>query len=109
LNAIVLQSLAGVAFAPGDTLTFELLVRVAASSSHPSGTARLWYNDAQANSQIAAPPCDPPIPSGYLRAGPGLTIGSSPGVGPRQSIDVTVNRANGNPWKRFGIWTAAQP
>jgi hypothetical protein len=31
---------------PGDTLSLRLSVRIAASSGHVSGTARLWFNDS---------------------------------------------------------------
>ena len=42
-----------VAFNPGDTLSFRLSVRVAATG-HRSGTARLWFNDGAANSRFNA-------------------------------------------------------
>jgi hypothetical protein len=39
------------AICTGDTLSFRLSVRIGASG-HRSGTARLWYNDSQANSRF---------------------------------------------------------
>src|SRR6185295_5891041 len=37
-------------FRTGDTLSIRLSVRIAASSGHVSGTARLWYDDSVADS-----------------------------------------------------------
>src|SRR5262249_48688176 len=37
---------------PGTTLRIRLSVRIAADSRHRSGTARLWLNDANANSRL---------------------------------------------------------
>jgi len=88
---------------PGDSLSVRLSVRVAASSGHVSGTARLWFNDSAANSRFTA------TVSGvtsdyYLRSG--FMLATTAGPGPKSTIDVTVNRnQNGNPWKPFGTWT----
>src|SRR5262249_19019836 len=41
-------------FGAGDQLGVQLLVRIAQGvSGHRAGTARLWYNDASANSSVA--------------------------------------------------------
>ena len=85
------------------TLSFRLSVRIAASSGHVGGTARLWYNDAAANSRFN-------ITTGsgtrtyYLRAG--FVLATTPGPGPKSTSDVTVNRnQGGNPFKPFGTWS----
>ena len=93
----------GVSILAGDTLAIKLLVRIAATSGHRSGTARLWFNDGAADSEFDA------TISGvdddwYLRAGGGLE--TTPGPGPKVTKDVFVDRAvGGNPFKEFGTWT----
>jgi len=88
---------------PGDTLSIRLSVRVAASSGHVSGTARLWFNDSAANSRFTAT-IGGVTSDYYLRSG--FTLVTTAGPGPKSTIDVTVNRnQNGNPWKPFGTWT----
>jgi hypothetical protein len=90
-----------VAFNPGETLSFRLSVRVAATG-HRSGTARLWFNDAAANSRFNAV-IDGSTNSYFLRNG--FTLESIAGPGPRNTIDVFVDRAvGGNPFKPFGTW-----
>jgi hypothetical protein len=55
LDAIPLTSSASVTVAPGDTLSLRLSVRNTCSGkTHNSGTARLWFNDSQANSHFDA-------------------------------------------------------
>jgi len=87
---------------PGDTLGVRLSVRVAATG-HRSGTARLWYNDAVANSRFGV------VVNGitrtfYLTSGFGLSL--TAGSGPKANIDVVVDRAvDGNPFKPFGTWS----
>ena len=92
-----------VRIATGDTLTIRLSVRVAATSGHRSGTARLWFNDAAANSGFGAV-----IAGGantfFLRSG--SAMGTSAGPGPKETVDVLVDRAvGGNPFKTFGAWS----
>ena len=90
-----------VAFNQGDTLSFRLSVRVAATG-HRSGTARLWLNDAAANSRFSAT-IDGVTSNYFLRNG--FTLESAAGPGPRSTIDVFVDRAvGGNPFKPFGTW-----
>ncbi len=89
-------------FAGGDNLAFRLSVRVAANSNHVSGTARLWFNDAAANSSFGAT-VNEVINAYYLRSGSALAV--TTGTGPKNTIDVTVNRnQNGNPFKPFATW-----
>ena len=84
----------------GDTLSIKLSVR-AGATGHVSGTARLWYNDNQADSRF-----DVTIGSTttnlYLLDG--FLLGTAPGLG-KKTIDVTVSRNGGNPFKPFGTWT----
>jgi hypothetical protein len=89
-------------FCTGDTLSFRLSVRVAASSTHVSGTARLWYNDAAANSRFNATVNG--VPTDYfLRDLFLLDTTTGPG---KKTSDVVVNRnVGGNPFKPFGTWT----
>lgn len=90
-----------VAFNHNDTLSFRLSVRVAATG-HRSGTARLWFNDAAANSRFDAI-IDDSTNSYFLRNG--FTLESTTGPGPKNTIDVLVDRAvGGNPFKPFGTW-----
>jgi hypothetical protein len=87
----------------GGTLSFRLSVRIAASSGHVSGTARLWFNDSAANSRFDAT-IGSTAHTYYLLDG--FVLGSAAGPGPRKSIDVTVSRnVGGNPFKPFGTWS----
>jgi hypothetical protein len=86
---------------PGDLLSIRLSARIAASSGHNSGTARLWYNDGAANSRFTVTISG--ITSDYyLRSGSALN--TSAGAGPKNTADVTVTRSGGNPFKPFGTW-----
>lgn len=87
----------------GDSLSVTFSVRVSAGSRHRSGTARLWFNDSAANSSFEATIDGNPI-ANYLLAG--YLLGTSPGVGPKKTVDVTVDRAvGGNPFRPFGTWS----
>jgi hypothetical protein len=87
----------------GDTLSFRLSVRIAASSGHRSGTARLWFNDATANSRFGAT-TGSATKSYYLCTASLLVV--APGPGPKITSDVIVDRAvGGNAFKPFGTWS----
>lgn len=87
----------------GDTLSFKLSVRIAEGvAGHRSGTARLWFNDAEADSRLTAT-IDGTTGGFFLLDG--FTLGTAPGPGPKQTIDVRVSRAGGNPFVPFGTWT----
>ena len=89
-------------FCAGDVLSIRLSVRIASSSGHRSGTARLWFNDAAANSNFDAT-VDSSTAIYYLLDG--SLLGTSPGLGPKKTIDVPVDRlVNGNAFKPFGTW-----
>lgn len=103
LQAVNLARVGASTFAPGVTLSIRLSVRVAASSGHRSGTARLWFNDGVANSRFSAT-----IGGGtntyFLRSG--SVLGTTAGTGPKSTVDVFVDRAvSGNPFKLFGTWS----
>jgi probable HAF family extracellular repeat protein len=90
-------------FGTGDQLGIRLLVRIAEGvPGHRSGTARLWFNDASANSQVAIT-LNNALQTYFLRSG--FTLSTSPGSGPRTTADVTVDRLkNGNAFTPFGTW-----
>jgi CSLREA domain-containing protein len=91
-----------VSFQSGDTLGFRLSVRIAASSGHVSGTARLWYNDSAANSRFAAT-IGGSANTYYLRDL--FVLSTTVGPGPKKTQDVLVSRnVGGNPFKPFGTW-----
>jgi hypothetical protein len=93
-------SLTGTTVLPG-TLSIKLSVRVAATSGHSSGTARLWFNDSQADSRFDVSFCEVTT---NLHLLDGFVLGTNPGPGPKKTIDVFVNRSGGNPWKPIGTW-----
>jgi hypothetical protein len=90
-------------FCSGGVLSFTLSVRVAATSTHVSGRARLWFNDAAANSRFDIT-IGGATTTYYLRDG--FLLATTPGPGPKKTIDVLVNRnQGGNPFKPFGTWS----
>ncbi len=104
----IAAALSSTGFCSGDNVSVTLLVRVAANSGHVSGTARLWYNDAIANSSFEKV-VNGVTTTDYLRKISNvLVLNSATGPPPKLTIDVTVNRnQGGNPWKPFGTWTKA--
>jgi uncharacterized repeat protein (TIGR03803 family) len=90
----------------GTTLKIRLSVRISASSHHRSGTARLWFNDANANTRLEAT-SDGGALNYYLLDG--LKLGTAAGNGPKKTKDVLVDRArDGNAFKAFGTWSVVQ-
>lgn len=87
---------------PADKLSIKLSARIASTSGHSSGTARLWYNDQQAKSMFDAT-IDTNHSDYFLLDG--FLLGSNAGIGPKKTADVLVSRSGGNPWKLFGTWT----
>jgi hypothetical protein len=103
-------SLPSSAFTSGDTMSLEVLTRVSCiGNSHTSGTARLWFNDAAANSRVN----EAGAPTMYLVM-PGATLDLSPsvGTGPKKTRDVFVKgrdfSCNG-PFSSFGTWSGTTP
>ena len=107
LRTLSLSLPAWVTFTAGDALSLRLSVRIA-TSGHRSGTARIWFNTATANTRFGATIGD--VADTYFVIGPtpasfALKKGSV-GSGPIATVDVTVNRAvGGNPFKPFGTWS----
>ena len=94
---------------PGEILSLKLSVRIAtAVSGHRSGTARLWFNDAAANSRLTVT-VDGAQVEFYLVGSSAATYslqGGETGAGPRKTIDVFVDKAvGGNPFKPLGTWS----
>ena len=94
---------------PGEILSLKLSVRIAtAVSGHRSGTARLWLNDAAANSRLTVT-VDGAQVEFYLVGSSAATYSlqeGETGAGPRKTIDVFVDKAvGGNPFKPFGTWS----
>ncbi len=92
----------------GDIICFVPSVRIATKvAGHRSGTARLWYNDAAADSRfdVRIGTLDVNLFLIDFLGSDGLSL--APGTGPRKTSDVFVDKAvNGNPWKPFGAWCA---
>ena len=88
----------------GETLSIRLSVRIAVGvAGHRSGTARLWFNDATANSRFSATIGG--TASDYFLVN-GFTLGTGAGPGPKKTIDVFVDRlVDGNGFKPFGTWS----
>jgi hypothetical protein len=93
-----------VSIGAGDTLSFKLSVRIAAGvPGHRSGTARLWFNDSEADSRLGTTIGG--VASEYFLLN-NLILGPTSGSGPRKTIDVFVDRgAGGNPFKPFATWS----
>ena len=101
LDQIPLALFAPVVLSPGDTLSIELSVR-AGAAGHRSGTARLWLNDASADSRFGSTLDGAAVDFHLLD---NFALGTSPGPGPKRTIDVFVDRAAGdNPFKPLGSW-----
>lgn len=109
LRTITLALSSPVPIGPGDTMSFRLSVRIAATSGHNSGTARLWYNGQPIDSgasRDAGSRFDATIAGStsdyFLRTSFQLNTvaGSS-----RTSIDKLASNSGGNPWVAFGTWS----
>jgi hypothetical protein len=106
LDTIPLNAFAPVAVLPGSQLTLRLYVRNACSgSTHSSGVARLWYNDAAANSAFGATIAGTST-TDYLVVGSRLS--TSPGTGPQASIDGAAGTMC-SAFKPFGTWSLFIP
>jgi hypothetical protein len=94
----------------GDTVSVKLSVRIScAVGGHSSGTARLWFNDGAANSELKAPVGGSPHDF-FLLTPPAL--GNAAGPGPKKTIDVFVdNKAacSARPFTPFGTWSGVAP
>jgi len=105
LRAIDIALSGGVPIVSGDTLSIRVSMRIGATG-HRSGTARLWYNDTQANSRLEFSLYGTPTTL-YLRDGFTLQSTSAPvSATSKKTIDVFGDRlVGGNPWKVVGTWS----
>ena len=102
LASIPLTLFAPVGWPTGSTLGIKLYVRnTCFGSTHNSGTARLWYNDAAANTQFGTTIGS--ASSTYFLLN-GFTMGTVPGAGPRKTIDIAAGSPC-SPFKSFGTWS----
>lgn len=85
----------------GTQLSVKVLVRNACvGSGHNSGTARLWYNDTQANSQFGATIGG--NTNNYFLLNSSI-LGTTVGGGPKQTSDIAAG-AKCSAFKPFGNW-----
>jgi hypothetical protein len=110
LRTITLILSSAVPMGPGDTMSFRLSVRIAATSGHTSGTVRLWYNGAAIDSgpsRDAGSRFDATIggsTSDYFLRSPGFTLDTTAGSS-RVSVDKLASNSGGNPWQVVGTWS----
>jgi hypothetical protein len=101
-NETIAVALAGSPIVAGDTLSVRVSARIAANSPLASATARLWTNDAEANSGMSV--TIQGVTTNYFLL-PGSVLGAV-GSGPKVPLDVTVSRnVGGNAFVPFGVWT----
>jgi hypothetical protein len=115
-------SLPADAFQSGDNVSIKLFVRNSClASPQNSGAARLWYNDAAANSRFN----EPGAPTLYLVRGDddgeqewddhgdnGGDLNKNPGNGPKKKKNVKVHApvlSCDGPYKSFGKWSGTVP
>ena len=102
LDTIPFNSFSPINFPADSQLKIKLYARNACSGSGKnSGTARLWYNDSQANSKLAATIAT--NTSDYFLLN-NSTLGTSSGTGPKLTSDLSAG-AKCSPFKSFGTWT----
>ena len=109
-DSIPLTLIAPVDVSVGSSLSIKLSVRNTCSgTTHNSGTARLWFNDAQADSGF-----DATIGNAnsdyFLRDG--LALGTAEGSGPKKTVDVFVDSkapCPTRPFTAFGTWSITLP
>jgi hypothetical protein len=102
MSSIPLTLTTPVSMNSGDQLKFVVSVRNACvGSTQSSGVARLWYNDATANSGFGAT-IDSSSNNYYLLSG--FALGTTSGSGPKLPADVSVG-AQCSAFAPFGTWT----
>ena len=96
-------------------VSVEVWVRVACASHHTSGTARLWWNDSAANSNVTESPGFGTLY--FVGGGSGVgprtgALSSSVGPGPKQTSDVFVKKSGcpdqADNWQPFGTWSQSE-
>ena len=102
LDTIPLTLTSSPGIAAGDTLSIKLLVRNACvGSGKNSGRARLWYDDAAANSRFDTT-IDGTTSDWFLRDA--FALATTAGPGPKKTINVQAG-AKCSVYKPFGTWT----
>ncbi len=102
LQTIPFGAFTPVNFPQGSQLSIKVSARTACVGSlSPIGTARLWYNDSQANSNYGAT-IGTNTSTYYLR--PNAVLTTTVGSGPKQTSDV-LGGAACSAFKSFGTWT----
>ena len=102
LQTIEFNPFSPVDFPQGSTLSIKLYVRNACQGpTHNSGTARLWYDDAAANSRLDAT-IEGANSYYYLRNN--FILSTTVGSGPKKKIDVNSGSPC-SPYKTFGTWS----
>jgi hypothetical protein len=93
----------------GDSISFTVTVRIACGvAGHASGTARLWYNDAQANSRLTLVLNGSPT-TYYLGSGNPPVMTTTVGPGPKLAADVFADSKTACPDRAYngiGSWSA---
>ncbi len=101
LQTIPFSAFTPVDFPLGSKLSIKVSARTACTgSANPLGTARLWYNDSQANSQFGA--TIGTNPSNYYLLN-NFVLSTTAGSGPKQTVDVQGGAAC-SAFKTFGTW-----
>lgn len=104
LYSIPFDAISAVDFPSGTLLGLTLYVRNSCTGpTHNSGTARLWFNDVAAGAQFGAT-IGSNTSNYFLRDG--FALATSPGPGPKKTIDVPAGSPC-SPFKTFGTWTTA--
>lgn len=102
LHTIPFNSFSPLTFPTGSQLSIQVSVRNSCTNSKNNGkTARLWYDDAQANSGFGAT-IGASTSTYFLYIGNAL--GTTTGTGPKQTVDVSAG-AECSAFKPFGTWS----
>jgi hypothetical protein len=105
LDTIVFDPFTPIDFPTGSQLTIKLYVRNACTGpTHNSGTARLWYADADANTRFGAT-IGSTANTYYLLDH--FALATTPGPGPSKTMDIAAG-APCSTYKLFGTWTITQ-
>ncbi len=110
LDSIPLTLPAPVDASPGSTFSITVSARISCSrAGHVSGTARLWFNGAEANSDFGATIGG--VAKNYYLLN-GSILSTSAGPGPEQTVEVFLNNKAACPGRRFtpfGTWRITLP
>jgi len=97
----------------GTVLSLKVFARITCSGrTHATGTARLWFNDAQARSRFGVT-IDGVRTDDFLRKD--FALGSTQGIGPKITIDkvldskIACSAPGGRTFTSFGTWSTTLP